>query len=411
MTAGGPGLLAGPAVRLVVALLLVAGTVGWRRGQYFSGSLDPVVLGKAGLSLLALALAALVAAAGPRRRLGTGTSWALAALLLASVLGALTHGTLLAGTMLAARVAVLALTVFLLLRSATVQETVTSLAWACGAVALAAAATGLPSAAAGRLSGGVPPLTPNELALLAGLVVLVLAWRVVLGEAGWRSALVAAVAVTVVWATGSRTGLLMLVAGVAVVLVHVRRPPAGLVVGGLVLAAAATAVAASTPALTGFLQRDGTGIGTLESRFIAWDAARTWADDGWQLALGGGMSVKVIDVKGQWWTEQPLDSSWVSALVQAGVVGVVVAVGWVLWVVRGALRAPRAHRALILGLLVFLVGRSVLESGLFDATPAFLAFLAVSLLAEGGSRRRLAEEAAPPRPPAAAGSRPEVPAR
>jgi hypothetical protein len=92
-----------------------------------------------------------------------------------------------------------------------------------------------------------------------------------------------------------------------------------------------------------------------------------------------------------------LDSTWVSLLVQAGWFGVLVGAGWVLWTVRGVLRAPRRHRVLFMGLLVFLLGRSVLESGLFDATVAFLLFTAVSLLAEGGSRDRLAaEEAAVP---------------
>ncbi|RBY76000.1 hypothetical protein DQ238_18395 [Geodermatophilus sp. TF02-6] len=411
MSAARPGLLAGPVGRQLVALLLVVSTVGWRRGQYFAGSLDPVVLGKAALSVLALALAVLAAATGPRRRLGTGTLWVLAVLLGGSVLGALAHGTLLAGGTVAVRVAVVALTVSALLRSATVHEAVTALARACGLVALAATVTGLPSAGTGRLSGGVPPLTPNELALLAGVVVVVAAWRVVLDEAGWRSALVAAAGLAVVWATGSRTGLLMLVLGVGVVGLHVRRAPVGLVVGGLLLAAAGAVAALSTGALTGFLERDGTGTSTLESRFVAWDAARTWAEDGWARVFGGGLSVKIIAVKGQWWHEQPLDSSWVSAVVQAGLLGVAVAGGWVLWTVRGALRAPREHRALFLGLLVFLVGRSLLESGLFDATPAFLGLVAVSLLAEGGSRRRLREELDPQRLPAPVGPRQEVPVR
>ena len=38
---------------------------------------------------------------------------------------------------------------------------------------------------------------------------------------------------------------------------------------------------------------------------------------------------------------------------------------------------------------VAVIGRSVLESGLFDATPALLVLVAVSLLAEGGTRERL----------------------
>ena len=85
---------------------------------------------------------------------------------------------------------------------------------------------------------------------------------------------------------------------------------------------------------------------------------------------------------------------------QTGVLGLAVAAVWIFWTFRGALLAPRPHRVLFLGLLVFLVGRSLLESGLFDATPAFVLFVAVSLLAEGASRRRLRAEA--PEEPAAA---------
>ena len=60
-------------MRLVVALLLVACTVGWRRGQYFAGSLDPSSRPRALLSCLALALAFFAAQSGYRRRLGTGS--------------------------------------------------------------------------------------------------------------------------------------------------------------------------------------------------------------------------------------------------------------------------------------------------------------------------------------------------
>ena len=86
-----------PARLLVCMLLLVLTTVGWRRGEYFTGSLDPVVLAKALLSLTALALAFLAAQHSARYRLGTGTLWLLAVLLAGSVFGGLTHETLLAG--------------------------------------------------------------------------------------------------------------------------------------------------------------------------------------------------------------------------------------------------------------------------------------------------------------------------
>jgi hypothetical protein len=147
-----------------------------------------------------------------------------------------------------------------------------------------------------------------------------------------------------------------------------------------------------TGAVAGFLARDGDGVSTLESRFIAWEAAVSWAQSAWQQFFGGGLAVKIIHVEGQWWDTQPLDSSWASLLVQNGYVGLIAAAGWAAWVLLRSQGAPRPHRVLFLGLWVFLVGRSLVESGLFDATPAFLLFLAVSLLAEGGSRPRLRAE-------------------
>jgi O-antigen ligase len=387
-----PGLAHGPLGRLAVTFLLVASTVGWRRGQYFSGSLDPVVAAKGALSALALALAFYAAQSAARRRLGTGSVWVLAVVLGCSVFGALTYGTLLASGLVAVRVAVLALTVLFLLRTATVYEAFSALAVSSGTIGLVAAVSGLPTLSSGRLSGGIPPLTPNELALLASIVVLFVAWRVVLGETGWLRAAAAVVALGIIWVTGSRTALLMLLLALAVMALHIRRARVGLVTGALVVAAAGSVAVLTTGVLTSFVERNGTGVSTLESRFIAWRAAGSWADTVWQLAFGGGLSVKIIQVQGQWWNEQPLDSSWVSALVQSGLLGLLVCAGWALWVLRGALRAPYPHRVLFLGVALYVLGRSLLESGLFDATPAFLAFFAVSLLAEGGSRGRLREE-------------------
>ncbi|MCW2696501.1 MAG: conserved rane protein of unknown function [Modestobacter sp.] len=384
----------GRRIELLVAFLVVIAAVGWRRGTYFSGSLDPVVAGKALVSLLALSIAYLRAQAAPGRRVGTGTLWWLGLLLGVSVFGALTADHLLAGGVVAVRVAVLAATVVFLLRAAPAVGVITDLTWACGSVAVVAALTGLPTLTSGRLAGGVPAIDPNELALLSGVVVVVLAWRTVLGEARWSAGVIGLFFLGVIWVTGSRTGLLMLLLGIAVMAVQVRRPRVGLVVGGLVLGALGLLGAIATGAAAAFAGRDGTGTSTLDSRFIAWRASLTWAESTWQQVFGGGLSVKIIRVYGQYWDTQPLDSSWVSLIVQTGFLGVLVALGWSLWSLRGALRAPHPHRVLFLGLLVFLLGRSILESGLFDATPAFLLFLAVSLLAEGGSRQRLRAEVA-----------------
>jgi O-antigen ligase len=379
-------------LEFLAAFLVVVASVGWRRGEYFSGSLDPVVVAKGGLTVAALVLAFGLARSGPRRRLGTGSTWWLTAVLVCSVFGALTADHLRAGGIIAFRVALIGATVFFLLRAVAGIQVITDIATACGAVAAVAAVTGLSSVASGRLSGGIPAMSANELAMLAGVVVLLLAWRTVLGEARVRTALVGLFFLAVIWETGSRTVLLMIVAGVLVMAVQIRRPRVGLVVGALLGGAAMVVVAVVTGAVTAFLQRDGDGLSTVESRLIAWRDAVARDDGVWQELFGGGLSVKIIPVRGQYWDTQPLDSSWVSLLVQAGTVGVAVAACWMVWTLRGALRAPYTTRVLVTGLLVFLLGHSIMESGLFDATPTFLLFMAVSLLVEGGSRDRLTGE-------------------
>ncbi|WP_346621729.1 hypothetical protein [Blastococcus montanus] len=378
-----------PARVFVVCLLVVAGTVVWRRGTIFSGGLDAVVVGKAVVSVIALLIAAAtVRSGGPLRRLGTGSLWFLVAVLLAGLLGALGHGTLLAGGVVAVRVLILVATVFLLLRSTSGADFFAGVVWASGSIAALAAVTGFPHLSSGRLEGGLPPLNPNELAALAAVVVLWVAWRALLGAAGPADLVVAVAFTGVLWATGSRTALVVLVVAVVVMVVQVRRLPVGLVVGGLITVGLGALAAVSTGAVGEFAERDGAGASTLAARFIAWRASLTWAEGPWQTAFGGGLSVKLIPVEGQHWDTQLLDSSWVSALVQSGVVGLAVALAWALWTCRGVLHVPPADRLLLTGLLTFVLGRSVLESGLFDATPMALTFVAVALLAERGSRAR-----------------------
>ncbi|WP_157498570.1 O-antigen ligase family protein [Geodermatophilus sp. Leaf369] len=277
---------------------------------------------------------------------------------------------------------------FVLLRRRSVEEVIAALAWACAVVVTVAVLSGVSSLADGRLRGGVPPLSPNEVALLAGIALVHVAWRVLQHPvAAWEYGL-ACWWLVLVWLSGSRTGLLMLVLGLLAMLLLTRRFRPSLVVGALVTVAAGSVLLINTGALVGFAERDGTGTDTLDSRFNAWRAAVVWAESVWRGAFGGGLSLKVIPVVDRFRDTQPLDSSWVSALVQAGVVGLLVALVWMLWMVRNVIASLRSDRVLHIGLTVFLVGRSTVESGLFDATPAFLVVLVVSLAVEGGTWER-----------------------
>jgi nucleoside recognition membrane protein YjiH len=118
---------------------------------------------------------------------------------------------------------------------------------------------------------------------------------------------------------------------------------------------------------------------TLNSRTVAWSAAIEYADSGVAQLVGVGLSVKEIPVSAMYRSTQILDSTWVSAIVQAGWVGAAtLAVMTVLTLAR-SLALPNPQRALVFAVLVLLVVRSILESGLFDASAAFIPFLCFSL--------------------------------
>ena len=154
---------------------------------------------------------------------------------------------------------------------------------------------------------------------------------------------------------------------------------------------------ASTTLISDFLGRGGTrGITTLSSRTIAWQAAVDLPQTAWQQLFGGGLSLKRIPVPARWWSEQGLDSSWISGLVQVGIVGVILLLVWTLVTGFRAARAPTPERLLWSGLLSYVVTRSALESGLFDATPAFLVFFLIALLPRA-MQHSLARDSAPSR--------------
>jgi hypothetical protein len=86
------------------------------------------------------------------------------------------------------------------------------------------------------------------------------------------------------------------------------------------------------------------------------------------------LQLKRINVPGQYWNQQILDSSWISALVQAGFVGLAICAAWMLFSMISTIHSPGHLRAFQLALLTYLLLRGFLESGLFDASTAFLLF-------------------------------------
>jgi hypothetical protein len=366
-------------------LLLVVASIPWRRGVYFSGGLDTVVLLKAAITVIA-AVIALPTGRATHRRVPAAPFLLLGLYLSASAVGASMYGDLVPSLALVLRVGLAAVVVHSLLTSFHPFDVIAALTRVMLAVGLFAALTGLPTLASGRLSGGVPPIAPNEIAILCGVPFIVLFWRAVYVERTAGLVLLTATLAGIVFATASRTGIALLVASSLLALVRARHVRATVMVAAFASLPLLVYVFLYTDAVAGFLDRGGTGnTATLNSRTIAWSAAVDLAREPLQHLLGAGMSRKIIPVSGQYWSSQTLDSTWVSTLVQAGYIGLLLLVGLIVFGASAAVAAVRPVSVLLVVLLVFSVGRSILESGMMDASSGFLTFFVV--VAAAGAHR------------------------
>lgn len=384
LAASAPGVRRGSNRRLcfTTVLLLVIATVSWRRGVYYSGGVDPVVAGKAALSLIALTMAWFARQASPILIPVRGHSIAfLLSYLVVSVMGAHAAGQLVPSAVLALRVLLVGMTLYFLARVFPREVLVRNLVRAMLLVAAISALTGLPSFGMnGRLFGGVPPLHANELAFLLAVSLIGLTWLALNEGMKGHHVVLLFFGFGALWLTGSRTGLAAALLALAVMLLQARR------LNRLV----ATAVVATIPLgfylvfaselLDGYFLRGGADqVTTLSSRTIAWSAAWSFPETFWARWTGMGLAQKLIPVQDQWWDVQLLDSTWVSALVQVGLIGVVILLLWLVVVAVTSLRASRPARLFLVAALALLTVRSLLESGMFDSTPSFLVIMLISL--------------------------------
>lgn len=392
-SAGGRGAGHGFPFALAVCLLLVVGSVSWRQKVYFDGGLDPVVVAKAAITALALLLCLHALLRCPRpNRIGHRTLVFLGLFVAVATFGGWAAGDGMSSVIVAVRVVMVGVAAYLLLRAFPVDVLLRALFTAMALVGLLAVVTGALKVASsgGRLEGGIPPLAANEIALLCGVPALALIWRY-LSHRGRRLDVVLILVLTAaVWASESRTGLAALLVAVVVMLLQARRMSPGAVVAVLVAAAGVLYVLLATNLLSAYFERSNEGsVATLNSRTIAWNAALDLPQTTVAWWMGGGLALKRIPVQGQFWNNQGLDSSWVSAWVQGGLLCVLLLAVWAVCALVGGGRAPRPYRMLLTAVLTFQIIRSFLESGLVDATPSFLLFMTMSMLAEAGSRATL----------------------
>ncbi|MFT4297382.1 MAG: hypothetical protein QM582_18425 [Micropruina sp.] len=369
----------GPYLAMLVA---VVATEPWRPATYFEGSFDGVVIAKALLSVVAAITAWYLVSKRPRLGVPAWPTLLVALYLSITVFGGWAEGVLLSSLIIAVRVLILVGIVNLLLSGYDGYSVMAGLVGALVTVAVVSALTGGLRASDGRLAGGIPPLHPNEIAAISAMGILWLLYRAVNGRENAVDLVMLAVAGTALVASGSRTSLVMVLPAAAILVFTARRFHLRVLIPFVLSLPVIAFTVFFSDAITGALTREGSSedIGSLSNRTIAWQSALMPKSSAWLTWAGGGLTLKRIEVPGQWWSHQILDSSWVSALVQGGYLGVATCLVLILYGLYRVARVPGELRGFRLALILFLALRGVLESGLFDASTAFLTcFTALAL--------------------------------
>jgi O-antigen ligase len=369
-------------------LLLVIGGTPWRQGRFYTGQLDWVVLAKTGLLIAALLVVLWARGNVARSGRSINTVPAPALLLLAlfvgsSALGALLYGDLLSSLALSARQLVVGFVVLVLIELVEPMTAISTLSRVLAVVSIFIAVTGTfhyPPPFTGRLTGNFPPVTPNEIAFLAAVPMIYLVWRTVNVDTSFVRILALIALGAIIYLTVSRaTAAIAALISLALIIRgsrkwRLRRS----ITAGAVICVLFTLT--FTHAIQHFARRAGTmSNSTLNSRTIGWNAVLNSHRSPMQLLFGEGLAKNTVPIVGHFWKWQTINSTWVTAFVQAGLIGSVLAVVMVTYAATQALRNARPVNDLWLALLAFIAVRSIFENGLLDTSASFLVFMVVSL--------------------------------
>jgi|GEM_PF-1230187 long-chain acyl-CoA synthetase len=368
-------------------LLLSVGVLPWRQEKYFGGQLDWVVLGKIGL-LMAAVLAVLWAkrnVARSGRSINTVMAPALLLVTLycgSSAAGAFLFGSLLSSVELSVRVLVVGFVVLTLIELVGPMIVISTLSRVLAALAIWVAVTGTLSSELfpGRLEGTFPPIHPNDIAFEAAVPLVYFVWRTVNVDTSFVRLLTLIPLGVIIFLTQSRTTeaiTAMVVLSLIIRGTRHERFRLSVTAGAVVCVVFAVNF---TNAIQHFGSRGGTSeIGSFGDRIIAWNTVLNMTRPPMQTLFGQGLAKKFVPIAGHYWHKQLLDSSWFSAFIQAGVIGLVIVAALVIYAATQALRNARPASDLWLALVVFVGVRSIFESGLLDTATSFIVFMAVSM--------------------------------
>jgi hypothetical protein len=370
-----------------VWVIVFASVVQWRQGEVFDGTLDPTVVAKAVVAVIGVLCAvALRSSTHERRQLSVFPTAIVLVIVSIALLGAQAAGSLEANLVLTVRILMLTFTVVTVVSVTPPRSAVTTMLAAMASIGLVAAVTGAASThitggPGDRLGGGIPPLQPNGLAALILPAAIGLVYFMVTRGVRLLPVVGTVVCAGILYETGSRTALAMLVVGGVIVVLCAKTVPRAIIVIALVGVLVAYMVLSFTGAFEAILLRgqDASQLGTLNSRTIAWDAILGTPTDSWAWWIGNGLSDKTVAVLGQYWTEQVFDSSWVSSLAQDGYLGTALLAVYVVGTVI-ATAVNKDVRGFALAQVVTTVIISFLENGLIESSTTFVLFLTFALI-------------------------------
>ena len=366
-----------------VFLLLMTATLSWRRAQYFSGQLDIVVIGKSALLVFALLIA--IWAYNRTRYLRSSTyrvpapAFVIIALYLSfSAIASMLHASSLSSVSLALRAIISAFVIITLFHIADPLLIISAMARVMAVIVVMIAVTG--TIDEGRLAGRIPPISPNEIAFLASVSMLYFAWRFINVRASVVNGLSSVVLAIILLLTQSRSGILLAGVALCYILIRGRGDAAVKTIAVCLALCGALYVALFTNLLYDFGSRgDSASLRTVGTRTIAWQAVINTPRSMPETLFGKGLATKKVAVSGQFWTSQILDSSWISAFVQAGIIGLAIMVALLAYVAIQAVKSARPLADLYVALVIFIMARSVTESGLLDTSTSFIVLMVVAI--------------------------------
>lgn len=247
--------------------------------------------------------------------------------------------------------------------------------------------------AEGRLAGALWPIPPTGVAHFAAITIgLMVVFWLSNRASGHVTLLVVAVAGTMLLLTHTRTALVgmmagILVAGLSLFIVKARARKL-LVAAGIVVSIVALTLSSI---LTAWLTRgeDTQQLTSLTGRTTVWASILGAPRNEFQIIFGSGMSN--LSFNGL-----PIDSNWLAAYNDLGLVGVILCALMLLFPLAAAYFQPRGvKRALALFLVTYCLVSSFTETGLSDPSLYLLELsLAASLLVPYGGDNSLATQSA-----------------